>query len=258
MFSYHDTQIDQHDIENSMIINAEFPKASMPECINDNRLYVMRFTNIVLADQFDLFKEHMRLLNARPEFVEDFGRIHFQCFLSLWKRQPFSKNSTLNTLLRRMYIPVFDSPHFGLLAAFLLGSTSFLSFITSNAASVSSCLEQSVEDEHSFDNKDIFPIVDMWNNNSTLRFLCVIQFFIFFLGALAFCCGSNIEVQIAKDSIVGHFCNNFENGQSNHRIINVSNIPIAHSCMFFSCWPGFGPESRGSKGVVQKCAHNDS
>ena len=134
VFSFDDTQLDKHDIENPMITIAEIKKTTLPECITDKRLYIMRFLAVILADQFDVFTENLRLLNIRPAFIDDFGQMHTQCFLSILKRQSFSENATLVSLIRRLFVTNFDSPHFGLLTSFLLGSSSFLSFVALNSS----------------------------------------------------------------------------------------------------------------------------
>jgi len=131
LLSFGDTQLDKYESENPMIIATDFKKSTMPECITDKRLYVMRFMNILLASKFDLFVENLRLLNARPTFLEEYGQMHTECYLSLLKRQCFSENQALVSLLRSLFVSNFETPYFGLLASFLLGTTPFFSAITS-------------------------------------------------------------------------------------------------------------------------------
>ena len=114
-----------------MIIATDFKKSTMPECITDKRLYVMRFMNILLASKFDLFVENLRLLNVRPTFLQEYGQMHTECYLSLLKRQCFSENQALVSLLRSLFVSNFETPYFELLASFVLVTTPFFSAITS-------------------------------------------------------------------------------------------------------------------------------
>jgi hypothetical protein len=168
ILTYNETQMEDHDAENPMIINVEMKKSAMPECITDKRLYVLRFLNIILADQFDLFIENLRTMNSRPAFVEDFGRIHIESFFSLLKREPFSENDKLVSLFRKIFEPCSDSPFGALLTAFLLGSTAFLSFFTSNSflkhKHASFNIKASQFRGSSMD--------DLWNENSNLNPRC--------------------------------------------------------------------------------------
>jgi hypothetical protein len=154
--------LDKHDIENPSIINAEFKKSCMPECITDRRLYILRFLNIILADHFDKFIENLRILNSRPAFVEELGQIHFESLLSLLKRQPFSENVNLVSLLGRLLEPSVVSPYGGLITAFLLGPTSFLTFFISQFSVKPQ--HQHTSTTESVQNHDR-SIVDLWSEN---------------------------------------------------------------------------------------------
>ncbi len=145
-----------------MIITAEIKKSTLPECITDKRLYIMRFLAVILADQFDVFTENLRLFNTHPAFIEDLGQMHTQCFLSILKRESFSKNATLVSLIRRLFVSNFDSPHFGLLTSFLIGSSSFLSFVALNS---SLKLPEIVSGNTQLENSPQ-SFADIWNENS--------------------------------------------------------------------------------------------
>jgi hypothetical protein len=120
---------------------------------------------LILADHFDLFTENLRLLNTRHAFVEEFMQIHTEVLLSILKRQSFSENDTLVSLLRRLFVPTFDSPHFGFLTSFLLGSTSCLSFIASHSSLKLPAIEFSAKKECQ---KQELPLSDLWKENCML------------------------------------------------------------------------------------------
>jgi hypothetical protein len=162
VLTFNSTHLDKHDIENPSIINAEFKKSCMPECITDRRLYILRFLNIILADHFDKFIENLRILNSRPAFVEELGQIHFESLLSLLKRQPFSENVNLVSLLGRLLEPSVVSPYGGLITAFLLGPTSFLTFFISQFSVKPQ--HQHTSTTESVQNHDR-SIVDLWSEN---------------------------------------------------------------------------------------------
>ena len=163
---FQDTQLDKHDIENPSIINVEFKKSCMPECITDRRLYILRFLNIILADHFDKFIENLRILNSRPAFVEELGQIHFETLLSLLKRQPFSENVNLVSLLGRLFEHSVVSPYGGLITAFLLGPTSFLTFFISQFSVKPQ--HQHISSTKSVQNHER-SIVDLWSENGDIR-----------------------------------------------------------------------------------------
>jgi len=160
VLTFQDTQLDKYDIENPMINAADFKISAIPEFISAKRLFTIRFMKILLADDFDVFAENLRLLNTRHSFAEEFLQIQTEVLMSLLKRQPFSENDALVSLLRGLFVPTFDSPYFGLLTAFLLGSTSLLAFIATYSSlkspAIAICTKQ-IE-------KDIF-FADLWNEN---------------------------------------------------------------------------------------------
>jgi hypothetical protein len=137
LLSFGDTQLDKYDVENPMITVVDLKKSNMPECVVEKRLYIMRFMNIYFAEKFDLFVENLRLLNLRPKFVEEFGQIHSECFLSLLKRQRFSENTSLVSLLRSLFVSNFGLLNDGLVASFLLGNTSFFTTLASYSCLIS-------------------------------------------------------------------------------------------------------------------------
>jgi hypothetical protein len=165
VLSFQETQIDKYDIENPLIMIADFKISAIPEVISAKRLYIIRFLKLILADHFDLFTENLRLLNTRHAFVEEFMQIHTEVLLSILKRQSFSENDTLVSLLRRLFVPTFDSPHFGFLTSFLLGSTSCLSFIASHSSLKLPAIEFSAKKECQ---KQELPLSDLWKENCML------------------------------------------------------------------------------------------
>jgi len=184
----------------------------------------VHFMNIYFAEKIDLFVENLRLLNLRPKFVaKNLGRFTLNVFLSLLIRQHFSENASLVSLLRSLFVSNFGSLNDGLVASFLLGSTSFFSTLASYSCLISpvTCLGTKRCQT------DCPSIVDTLNENSMCcSFASLEHFFLccahtFVVGAVAFQCCSKIEVQVVKDSIVKQFCNNVENPQLNHRIIKV-------------------------------------